>query len=427
MAHRQRTLIGVTDSQMIELADKLIETLGFTEAKVRIGGLGVELPHNSPELSDYLANEEGQSLSQISLNKQPYSVTVYHRKTVNDQGQTQDHPFYDAAHIFVNEADKNNKPTTPEAIKLFLYIDDFFRERNCLLQTAHSAESADIDDARLRAIENGAADQVARTEKFFIELQERFDKRFKELDDTYVAKSASLEADRLKTTEIFEEQKRELDLQRSELKDRDNTHERRTIREQISQSISTRLSNFRFSRGTSWYAAFVHFSFLVLILILGGLTYLSTTALTNQLTVDNLAWGPKIILTAVKQFFSLLALLALGTAYIRWLIGVYQRKSELETKLHQTGLDVERASWVVESLLEWRKAGEEPIPDQLLSAVTRGLFEDDRTESSSALSAGDHLASALLGSASKVKLNTGASEIELTGKGVKALNKNKSD
>ena len=110
--------------------------------------------------------------------------------------------------------------------------------------------------------------------------------------------------------------------------------------------------------------------------------------------------------------------------YLRWLNHWSSRHADGEFQLRQTELDIDRASWVVETALEWKNSQQSAIPDSLLSSISRNLFQkpgefDERDGPSAA----DQLASALLGEASKVKLNIGGNEVELTRQGIKRASK----
>ena len=73
--------------------------------------------------------------------------------------------------------------------------------------------------------------------------------------------------------------------------------------------------------------------------------------------------------------------------------------------------------------MEWRKKENGVIPTELLAALSRNLFQNESKEIEVDLSPADQLASALLGSASKLKINTGVAELEWDGKKVKDLEK----
>jgi hypothetical protein len=67
---------------------------------------------------------------------------------------------------------------------------------------------------------------------------------------------------------------------------------------------------------------------------------------------------------------------------------------------------------VIESCLEWKKETSSDIPPELLQSITRNLFVLKEGELESVIHPADELASALLGTASNLKLNVAGNEIE---------------
>ncbi|BCO26152.1 hypothetical protein MIZ03_1032 [Rhodoferax lithotrophicus] len=62
--------------------------------------------------------------------------------------------------------------------------------------------------------------------------------------------------------------------------------------------------------------------------------------------------------------------------------------------------------------MEWRKETDSAIPTELLSSITNGLFVNPMSEPERVIHPADELASALMGSASKLKLKVGDGEME---------------
>ena len=71
-----------------------------------------------------------------------------------------------------------------------------------------------------------------------------------------------------------------------------------------------------------------------------------------------------------------------------------------------------RANWVIESCLEWRKVTDSVIPSDLLGSITRNLFTTETKTLDQVTHPADELASALMGSASSLKLNLNGNELE---------------
>jgi len=111
-----------------------------------------------------------------------------------------------------------------------------------------------------------------------------------------------------------------------------------------------------------------------------------------------------------------LSLTALGLVgsilyYIRWQDRWASQHAAAEWQLRQFQLDISRANWVIESGLEWNKATGQVMNEALVERVTHGLFVKEN-EPAQVLHPADELATALLGSASKVNLHTPAGDVE---------------
>lgn len=98
--------------------------------------------------------------------------------------------------------------------------------------------------------------------------------------------------------------------------------------------------------------------------------------------------------------------------YVKWQNRWAEQYANSEFQLQQFYIDVNRANWAIESCLEWRKETNTEIPSVLLESITRNLFEGVNEELEKVIHPSDELASALLGSASKLKMKVGDSELE---------------
>lgn len=67
---------------------------------------------------------------------------------------------------------------------------------------------------------------------------------------------------------------------------------------------------------------------------------------------------------------------------------------------------------MVESCVEWRKERQSDVPTTLIESMTRGLFAT-RDMPPPVLHPADELASALMGSASKVSLDLGGNKVNI--------------
>ena len=82
----------------------------------------------------------------------------------------------------------------------------------------------------------------------------------------------------------------------------------------------------------------------------------------------------------------------------------------------------DRASWLVETAMEWKDLKGSEMPESLLGTLSKNLFDSPYSEEPS-LHPVDQLASHLIGASAEVELPLGKGKICLDRKGVKELKK----
>lgn len=120
-----------------------------------------------------------------------------------------------------------------------------------------------------------------------------------------------------------------------------------------------------------------------------------------------------LIFLSIKQILLIFGLATSIVFYIRWMNKWFEEHSQAEFQLQQFQLDIERASWLVEMSLEWKEERQTQIPDKLIESISRNLFDSKKGKSKNLEHPADQLASALLGTASKIQLKAGDSSIEI--------------
>lgn len=273
------------------------------------------------------------------------------------------------------------------------------------------------------------------------QLDEQFAAKAVELESSYAEKSRLAEEALVAKSAALQEREAELEERRQRLDDRDNTTVRREIRQSLLADVKDRVANFGVSKGTEAKRRPVAHGIIVLFVFLAALATLEGIGLSARpatlgsgsaaasaasgatqsgLGIASLAFEPSDrwahwIRLTLLTFFAAAVLLY----YIRWQDKWAERHSKTELALRQFHLDVNRANWVIESCLEWRKETESAIPTILLESVTRGLFTTPEERSEPEINPADELAKAILGSSSKVRLKAGDSEVEIDKPGKK--------
>lgn len=278
------------------------------------------------------------------------------------------------------------------------------------------------DQQQLLAIHNSTLERlqalneelIRGSEEFRRNLQTDFQRRSDELEGDFRNRLDGLDKDFEKRKASLDERDESIAKKLKEIDDRQNTHVRREIRKDILEEIRSRSREFKLTEGTNRLRLPVHAVCLVLLGVLGVASAFFAKELADLIKIDA-AFSTGIGILAAKQILVSAAFGATAVFYIRWLNAWSSEHAEAEFKLRQFQLDIERASWVVETSLEWKDARDGAIPSELLEPISRNLFSDQKDRKPE-IHPADELASALLGTAAKVRLRAGDSELELDGK-----------
>ena len=107
--------------------------------------------------------------------------------------------------------------------------------------------------------------------------------------------------------------------------------------------------------------------------------------------------------------------------YIRWNDQWFRQHANQEFRFQQLALDVDRAGYAVEMLMEWQEEKGSEMPAGLVDRLTTGLFTDQTTEARVRHPTED-VTSALQKASSGVRLDVpGVGEATVTGRGFRKL------
>ena len=234
-----------------------------------------------------------------------------------------------------------------------------------------------------------------------------FDDKNKVLDTTHKNRITALEA-----------RERELDERRRELDDRSARHARREQSKALQQKISDRSEKFTLTSDTQRKRWSIHAIFVVLLFVSVGL-------------IARSLFFPVTATEGAAMWFDLgrLPLGVFGFAltavfYIRWNDQWFQRHADQEFRLQQLALDVDRAGYATEMLLEWQEDKGGEMPAVMVDRLTTGLFTDQTTVARVRHPSEDATA-ALLRASSGVRVDLpGIGEVTFTGRQIRKLDRN---
>jgi hypothetical protein len=251
---------------------------------------------------------------------------------------------------------------------------------------------------------------VKDTHDYRIQLDREFGIKVEKAEESFEEKRKQLEAEYLVKEEALKAEADALERKKKELDDSSNTHARRAIRRDILKEIKARQTKFSLTDGTNSLRKPIAIAMLGLIAIFVVLGAVSVKEFYDVLQGSDLN---KIVITGIKQTIYSAGAIGSVVFMIRWMNRWFELHSQSEFELKHFELDMERASWLVETSLEWKDAKGTAIPPELLESLSNNLFSKDKEKLDPLHHPADQLASALLGSASSVRLKAGDSSIEI--------------
>lgn len=390
------------DRQVIDFFDQL-HALQFTQASIGlIGGVAV---HGEAELLGNLKKAKGFAIREASATRE--QNTVHFERGVrraNLQGQLHLEPSrtLDTIRITGRAADASTSIGISQLVeKSFLKAGDVDLANSESISEAISGHHQIIS-----RLEQSATDIIQKLIDDRKALDQEYAQKQSLSDELLRRRQAEVEEERNNILREYAERAQALEAQRKEIDDRNNTHVRREISRQFKARLASYNSEFKLTQGTRRLRWPVHSAVAIaLIAVVLAIIYFGATA------VDPLSGWP-YALSILRTTSLTLAAAILVWWYLRWLTAWSNQHAKVELQLRQLELDMDRASWVVETALEWKQQQGSAIPVQLLNSVSRNLFDSADKVDIGQPHPMDQLASALLGSASRAKLTLAGNELE---------------
>ncbi len=206
----------------------------------------------------------------------------------------------------------------------------------------------------------------------------------------------------------------------AEIDDRTSRHARRALREKIIEELRQRSVTFQLTPGTQALRTPV-----AAVLVITGCIFLAGaiwTAITaNELLVKDAVSSVALAYIAIKQIAFTGGLISVLWYGIKWYDRWFREHADEEFRAKAMLLDVERANWVVETVMDAKETDESRLPPGLIERLTRNLFAT-RSAGGTEPEGGRVAIADLLGSASRIKAKVGeAAEFEFDHKGAKKL------
>jgi len=394
MAHRTWQSIRKTDAEVVESFRRVAKVMENPDA-VRLR-IHLYEGHSWQGEETLLTAESNAILSQVLKTNSSivYQLTLLITAHISLLViRPQDKPFDNITLNFDQNTDVERFLALVQAINLeFSQISAGATiERVLGSEIAHFYQSRDVALLRLEEI---AQRTVGEANELRLKLIANNEDDRRKAEETYSKRQLLLDQSYAEQKKALEDKERELDEYRKTLDDRNSRHARRALRESLQQVLTLRDKEFRLTADTTKKRRPLHITFIALISF--GVLYVGS----NVYSV--LSGGTDVFLTA-RLTVGVVGVVTAFIFYIRWLDFWFRQHADEEFRLKRMALDVDRASWVVETAMEWQQQNKDAIPPLLLQQLTHDLFSNAGQVANVRHPAEDF--ASLLGSASNVKLN----------------------
>jgi hypothetical protein len=365
---------------------------------------------------DGLIGENTEYISTIHLghqNNNQQGIEIKYERTPNDI-------FRDVISLYST----GQGELTPEVAKPFFQVIDshIFKltdhSRSPASLGADLEHSYQLREQRIQSQERDLQSFFAKMEEFTLKQTQQYSQRVDELNRKFDAEKSKHEAEHQSRLDGLRMREDELNKRLIEFDTKESKGHRRAIQKKWEDYILETAKKLEFSRNTN-----VHFMYVIILLAiacalsLGLCIWMLSTAATDSSGVVN-------YVIVARQIGSIILTVGFITYFIRWLNRLFSTFAEEELRYKQMVIDAMRSGWLVETVLDWREQKEtaSPFPEELLDKLSRGLFISQGNDSEDE-AASTAVARAIFGSATRMKVGHGGTEIDYERKDLRNLSK----
>jgi transcriptional regulator with XRE-family HTH domain len=279
-------------------------------------------------------------------------------------------------------------------------------------------------DATLTRLQSVTEELLFGIHKRQHELDEQFQQRIDVLNTQTEERRKALQNQHEERQAALGNQESDLKKRLAEFETNESKYLRRQLRRDMLQVLEGFKSKFEVTAGTRnlrWPVMIFSLTMLVGFGTLMSVSFYQSFKIFGSPDISKINTVGMIVL-ATKQLGLTAAFVGVAWFFIRWNDRWFRQHADAEFMFKRLGLDINRASWVVEMAMEWKAEKGTDIPTELLDRLTRNLFKEVSGRGDEG-EAPPTVADIILGSAATVKIKTaGGTEIDLDRKGLqKAL------
>lgn len=413
MADQRIKIPRATDESLISCFKELSEITGITQISVATLGFNnigaIDFSEELPESINLILKKNSAIIDTITLNLLGLPIRFY---------RGGNYPVAEKSGIFdevtLTQNQNQGTPDSETVIEVVTTINKklkaFDPKRAGAGLTEEQVQFEAIHISNIERLESLNEELIKSTHDYRLQLDSEHVEKVKLLQADFDSQKVNLNEELTNKEAELSVQIEELNQKRKALDDSSNTHARREIRRDILKEIKSRQSKFSLTDGTNSLRTPILIAMIGLIAIFVVLAGVSIREFYDALQGSD---TNKIIIAGIKQVIYSAGAIGSVIFLIRWMNRWFELHSQSEFALKHFELDMERASWLVETSLEWKDAKGTAIPPELLESLSNNLFSSEKEKIDTLQHPADQLASALLGSASTIKLKAGDSSLEI--------------
>ena len=387
----------LTDHQVIELVYSIRE--GVAKEDVSINNVTVFMTSNLPvDITNSERNDgtvkrldkDRHAISLVTIRLGGFLREVRFHRGIRTQENSQPSPYFDEIEVQVRDS-------APQYVDSYLEFIDIIE--NVLPQTypTHELDNLQSPADFVQAMTSTLTDKVSGMLSDLVEVRIGFEVGFKErheeLETHRQAVLGQLENEDKQRKQAFHEEKSrkeialqeklgKLEMRAQGLDDREHKHARRDLREQITENFERRLAEPVIPPRTSRIRWAVFGLTLCAGLALGWLGFDTLEIIYASGSSKINGGDPGTFFTwpatgrLVRGILSIFLAVGFVAYAVNWLKAFYLDDVRTGRRYESYRHDIDRASFIIETILEVGEKEKIPVPDAWIEGVCRNLFTE---------------------------------------------------
>ncbi len=421
----------LNDRQIVKMMKAICDSFGKFNLAYRFGDINLDVD----ELDEVIRRKKSFTIDAADLSTDEHMFVLRYRRgtsALNANGQPIidqriSSPYFDEVIITPGRGGNSNThlPSATQIHDLTQLIEAHLVLKSANASNSHAgsaidvlqAELADLSSLHTKMVEQSHAERTAFAEeraKIFSEMREELRTK-REEHDVYIFE----EETRIKILE------REVEAKQKKLDDRDHMHVRRQLRESITSEIKNRVAGSMLPKETSRLNFAICIGSLLIACVAGYFAFSSFSTFDNLITSVPATIDGNLQTWLVAEFLrgSLSSFACIGFLVytVSWLRRTYVSNVKAAQDLQKYSLDINRASWTIETIMEMTNKEGRILPDRWIEGACHGLFQT--SEQDHAEITPMEAWTALLSGAAKVQHGPEGTTLELNGKDARKMTK----